>query len=152
VTIVVLAFIWCPPMPGGSRIQLKPQAISLIAAGERYDRTAEQLGLHERTVRRWAADEEFAAEVRVIRGQALADAAAHLSDGLTAAATTMVELLGDDDPKIRLAAAREVVNTFCRIRDAHLLEARVASLEARAAVLTPSDRESHENREADQCD
>jgi hypothetical protein len=129
-------------MSGGARLQLKPQAVVLLAGGERYDR-ADKLGVDERTVRRWAADEGFAAEVRIVRGQALTEAASRLSDGLATAAATLVDLLDDADARVRLAAAREVLTTFCRVRDQHVLETRIAHLEARAADLAGGNGDCH---------
>jgi len=136
-------------MPGGARLQMKPKAVLLVASGERYDRAAEKLGVDERTLRRWAGEEAFAAEVRALRGQALTEAAARLADGLSVAAATMVELLDDDDPKVRLSAAREVVAAFLRVRHDHLLECRLTSLEARAAALGGVDGSCDANGKAD---
>ena len=85
-------------MPGGARTQLKPQAAVLVAAGEKYVSVAAQLGVHERTVRRWAGDAAFAAQVREVQGEAVRRACGRLAIGMAAAAEVLVGLLDDPDP------------------------------------------------------
>jgi len=126
-------------MPGGNRLQLRPRAVALVAAGEQYTAIAAQLGINERTVRRWNEGQEFAAQVQAIQVAAIKQARGRLAIGMAAAAETLVRLLDDPDPRIRLHAAREILSAAGRVRDEHLLEERLAALECQAAHLTEEE-------------
>ena len=122
-------------MPGGDRKNLKPRAAFLVASGERYDQIAQQLGLDEKTVRRWAKDDTFVAEVKIVQAEVVRDASRKLSDGMARAATELVRLLDHNEARVRLAAARSILNVAPRLRDEQLLEERLGLLESQAAAL-----------------
>ena len=132
-------------MPGGARSQLKPQAVVLVAAGQQFVSVAAQLGVHERTLRRWAADATFAAQVKEVQGEAIRRASGRLAVGV--AAEVLVGLLEDPDPRIRLGAARELIVAAARVRDQHDLEGRLAALEAQAKALTDEEGGPHVGRD-----
>jgi hypothetical protein len=134
-------------MPGGARTQLKPQAVVLVAAGQQFVSVAAQLGVHERTVRRWAANDAFAAQVREVQAEAVRRACGRLAVGMAAAAEVLVGLLDDPDPRVRLGAARELIVAAARVRDQHDLEGRLAALEAQARALTDEEGGPHAGRD-----
>lgn len=104
-------------MAGGSRARLRPRAIALLAAGERVDRAAAALGINERTLRRWAADPAFAAEVQAAQSQAFERVRARMEDGMTAAADALVALLGSPSDRVRMQAAGHLIGLGLRVRE-----------------------------------
>jgi predicted transcriptional regulator len=127
-------------MPGGARVQLRPRAAILVASGERYEAVASELGIDERTVRRWAKDEQFAAQVRAVQAEVVRRAADKLADGMAVAASVLIELLDHEDARIRMAAAKEVLGAASRVRAEMVVEDRLARLEAQAGELADPDR------------
>jgi predicted transcriptional regulator len=127
-------------MPGGARVQLRPRAAILVASGQRYEAVASELGIDERTVRRWAKDEQFAAQVRAVQAEVMRRAADKLADGMAVAANVLIELLVHEDARIRMAAAKEVLCAASRVRAEMVVEDRLSRLEAQAAELADPDR------------
>jgi transposase-like protein len=126
-------------MPGGARVQVKPRAAVLVASGERYDAVARQVGVHERTIRRWVADDEFLSRVRVVQAEVVRLAAARLADGMLRASEVLVDLLDDPDARIRLMAAREVLASGARVREQEVVAHRLVALESQATALVQAN-------------
>src|SRR5919197_5076926 len=90
-----------PVMPGGARLQLRPRAAVLVAQGQRFDLAARELGVHERTLRRWVKTDEFMARVREVEAEAARLAAGRLAVGMLRASEVVVELLDHEDARVR---------------------------------------------------
>lgn len=122
-------------MSGGARKQLRPRAAILVASGVQYMDIASQLGVNERTIRRWVADDGFANDVRVVQARVVREAAVKLSDGMLAASRVLVSLLDHEDARVRLSAARSVFAIAPELRDQQITEERLAMLEHSATSL-----------------
>lgn len=119
-------------MPGGDRKNVRPRAAILVASGEKYLDIASQLGVNERTIRRWVADDGFANDVRVVQARVVRQAAVKLSDAMLAASRVLVSLLDHQDARVRLSAARAIFAISPELRDSQIVEERIAALEEKA--------------------
>jgi len=117
--------------------------VEALAAGMSYSEAGAAVGITARTVSRRLEDPGF--ERRVVQRKAkLAEEAAARIRSVAAARVTGVlkaqavlqELLDDEDPKVRLAAARELHSTHA-IVTAVALEERIARLEEDATRRLP---------------
>ena len=100
-----------------------------LAAGKTHEVAGELAGVSAKTVQRRLLDADFTA--RVTRGRAArhAQISGALLTSAEQAVTTLVDLLDDADPKVRLAASRELLTSSHRYVDqADVLE-RLRSLE-----------------------
>lgn len=101
------------PKPAEAR---KAAALPLVAAGASYAEAAEAAGVSARTVRRWAtSDPEFVAAIDARRSAAF-DAIDSIDGKLMALAekalAAISDLLGSDDERIRLEAAKTTMDRF----------------------------------------
>ena len=119
-------------MSGGNRKNVRPRAAILVASGEKYLDIARQLGVNERTIRRWVSDDGFANDVRVVQARVVRQAAVKLSDGMLAASRVLVSLLDHQDARVRLSAARAIFAISPELRDSQIVEERIAALEEKA--------------------
>lgn len=87
------------------------------------------------TVQRRLRDHQFYAEVLNTRHAALDVTVGMLAAATGLAAKTLLSLLTCDQPPIRLAAARCILEQSVRLRDAADLERRVMALEERAEIV-----------------
>ena len=71
---------------------------------------AEKVGVNEGTIYRWLKQEDFLAEFREVRRQAMEKATAFLQQSSWAASTTLVRLLGSGSDSIRLRAAQAILD------------------------------------------
>jgi hypothetical protein len=96
----------------------KKQAAALALAARRTRKAvAKRVGVNERTVRRWLAEQEFRAQVQQARTQLLDRTVGRLS-GLTAkAAARLGKLLDCDDARVVLGAAKEILAAALKGRE-----------------------------------
>ena len=122
--------------------------VEALASGQTYAEAGAVINVSARTVSRRAENPQFAARVTRRRAE-LADEARErirrVADtrvrGVLRAQAVLQELLEDTDPKVRLAAARELHSTHATVT-AVILEERIAQLEEAGKVrqggTTPS--------------
>jgi hypothetical protein len=101
-----------------------------IAAGASAAEAAGQLDISVRTVHRRMADPDFRKFVSDLRAQMLERTLGRLTENMTRAADTMMRLLDDPDPALRLRAARSMLTLGLRLHDAVDLASQVRDLQA----------------------
>lgn len=106
--------------------------VAALAAGLSQADAGERAGVCDRTVRRRLKDPEFVALVREARREMVGEATGRVTSLLTAAVDTFGELLGSDDPSIRLRAATAIVRTTAEYHVSEDLAERISDLEANA--------------------
>jgi hypothetical protein len=105
--------------------------LTALASGQTVRDAAQAAGLAESTVRRRLADTDFARRVSQARMELLGQALGRLAEGMTAAADTLVALLGHGSGTVKLGAARSVIEMASKLREHSEFEARLEALEAR---------------------
>jgi hypothetical protein len=96
------------------------------------------VGVSRRTASRRLLDPGFRARVQELRGGLIANAAGRLAAAMTQASDTLLALLGDGDGKLRLGAARAVLEHGVRLRELADLTTRIDDLEHRLAERSPA--------------
>ncbi|MGW3846898.1 hypothetical protein [Streptomyces fagopyri] len=113
-----------------TEIDARSRAVLLLARGTNTDKAGEQVGRSGRTIRRWAEQPEFKAEVDAARRALLDEAVRALSAAARDAVTVLHESLTDDAPAIRLRAAVALLGALPSISEHVALEERIAALES----------------------
>jgi len=92
---------------------------------------AREVGISERTARRWRRDPVVQAELSRLTDLAAADAAARFSGSLAVAAETLRRILLDEEisPAVRASAAARVVDAAAKMKDTADLSERISRLE-----------------------
>lgn len=111
----------------------KARAAALLARGMSSDKVGESVGCSGRTVRRWAEDPAFQADMQDARREILAG----ITDAIGAAARDAVEALHDAvkdkaNPAIRVRAAQALLGALPAVREHLDLAEKVAAIEAAA--------------------
>ncbi|MET9128619.1 helix-turn-helix domain-containing protein [Streptomyces antibioticus] len=107
----------------------RPAAITALAQGHTTTQAATAAGVTVRTVQRWINDPDFALNVRDARKDLLQHAVGRLAAGAVQAVDTLLEALEDDSTKVRVMAARTLLDTLLPLRESLELEERIAALE-----------------------
>jgi hypothetical protein len=111
-----------------------PVAVA-VAGGCTTTQAAEKTGVPLGNVKRWRANKRFQAKVREMHDQAVAEATARLSTGLTEAADKLLDLMRNArHESTQLKAATALLQAYLRLRHDVELAGRVAELERRAGV------------------
>jgi hypothetical protein len=104
-----------------------------LASGTTVEAAAELAGISRATAFRRLQDPEFQRRIKQTRGEMIERAAGHLAAGATEASITLRNLLGSDSEKVRLAAAKTIIEGVLKVRDATEFEERLTTLEKLAA-------------------
>ena len=107
----------------------EPGLVAALAAGLSVREAAVAAGMAERTAYRRLADPGFKAAVSAARGAMLDRAVGKLAETSTHAADCLAALLTSDDDRVRLAAARSILELGPKLREATELADRVAAAE-----------------------
>jgi phytoene dehydrogenase-like protein len=111
------------------------EALAALAAGARQGEAAQAAGVHERTLRKWLAEERFAGELAGLRRVALESAALTLSLAAEESAHRLAALANDAasvavlPPHTRLRACVAVLDAATRAHSELDLEGRIHALE-----------------------
>ena len=104
-------------------------AIALqVACGHSIKAAAEDAGCSLPVAYAISRSPEFRSQVSEIRTQAIQTAVGVLSDGANKAARCLVELLKDEDPKIRLAASSKLLDRITPMTELHDLRQDIQEL------------------------
>jgi len=111
----------------------KRQALALaLAEGASVKDAAAACGVGTRTAYRWCAeDPDFRRLVEALRQELFAQACGRLCKSAALAADTLGKLLGARNQKVRLAAAKAVLQAAPKLREATDLSRRLDELEER---------------------
>jgi hypothetical protein len=104
----------------------------LLAAGRSIKAAAEEVGVGERTAHSWLDRPDYRAFVHGLRARLLDEAVGRLAGAANAAVATLVDLLDDESPTVRLRAATGVLDALLKVRENVELSDRVARLEGAA--------------------
>jgi hypothetical protein len=105
--------------------------LAALAAGAPVEQAAAQAGLSTRTAYRRLADPGFRSRLAAARDEVIVSALAALARATGQAVITLAELLESGDERVRLGAAKALLEQTLRLREAVLLEERLATLERR---------------------
>ena len=103
--------------------------LSALAAGGPIEQAAQAAGVSVRTVYRRLADPGFRSRLGAARDELIVSAIGALATIAAEAITTLHSLLSCEEARVRLGAAKAILDHTLRLREALLLEQRVASLE-----------------------
>lgn len=106
-----------------------------LAGGATYMQAASRAGCSERTARRRMADPAFRVEVDRLRRDMLDRSLGRLADGAAEASATLRELLSASSERVRLGAARALIDSYVRILATADFERRIAALETGTASM-----------------
>jgi transposase-like protein len=112
----------------------------LLAGGKSIVAAARQLGVGERTIRRWLDTEAFRREVDRQRAALWEHVVAKMAGSTDAALDTLRELLGDADSRVRSVSAHRLVIDNLAVQNAVDVAKRLERLERRAE-LADADRD-----------
>lgn len=111
---------------------LTPKARSLalaVAAGKSIRAAARKLDIAERTAYRMSALPEFKELVGELQAQVVSRAVAKLATGTAKAAACLLELLGSTDERVKLRAARAVLERYPELHMYSDLSGRLVQLQ-----------------------
>lgn len=119
--------------------------IVALACGDTVKDAAEKAGVGERTVYRRLSDQEFMSKVHKARNMMISQAVGKLSLHCAKAAETLEKLLDSDNPRIRLQAAKAIMDHAIKLSDNWAIEMRLGYLEN---LMTPvSDRRKEREKQ-----
>lgn len=101
-----------------------------VARGATIKAAAREAGVDESTGHRWIRKPEIKARVGAVRDQLWGEAAGALAAASTEAVAALRKLLTAKSPRIRLGAARAILESGPRLREIVDHEARLAALES----------------------
>ena len=115
------------------------QAITALLTQRNVDEAAKAADIAPKTLWRWLRLPEFQEAYRKARRQAFAQSIARLQQASSAAATTLLKIMLDQNapPSTRVRAAECVINQGSRAMEIEDLEVRIAVLERSAAKRDP---------------
>ena len=115
------------------------QAIAALLTQRNIEEAAKAAGISMRTMMRWLNVQEFQGAYREARRKAYSQAVAKLQQGATAAATTLLKVMLDQNTpaSVRVRAAECVMNHSSKAIEIEDVEARVTELERAADAGNP---------------
>jgi hypothetical protein len=102
----------------------------LIAAGRTIKAAAAEAECGERTAHEWLDNPRYRSFIAELRHRMLDEAVGSLAEATNHAASTLRDLLDDENRNVRLRAALGILDAVVRLRDHVELERRIATLEA----------------------
>src|SRR5260370_11255628 len=118
--------------PGGKFGRKKEEAIAALLTQRNIEEAAKVAGIGANTLLRWLKVPEFQTAYRDARRAAFGQAIARLQQGTSAAATTLLKLLIDQNTpaSVKARVADSIFNHAAKAIEIEEIEARVAALEA----------------------
>ncbi len=105
------------------------RAIPYLVAAKNQEEGRRQAGVSKRTLWRWRQDRAFKAELARQRNQVIEEAIEVLKSNMTRAAQTLVELLDDENPRLRRFVAIDIINLALKGKEILEIEERLQVLE-----------------------
>ncbi len=102
--------------------------VAALALGLSYQRVGEEAGCSARTVARRMDDPEFSRRVSKRRGEVVVEVAGRLTSLSGDAVGAIRGCLDDEDPRVRLAAAKTLLELAVKFRHAHDLAVGIAEI------------------------
>lgn len=104
-------------MAGSGRENANSALLAALAGGKSIQGAAKLCGVSEQTVRRRMRSPEFKQELSQARSAMLARAIGHLAAGSTESSITLRKLLKSSNEKIKLGAARSILELGVKMRE-----------------------------------
>jgi phage terminase small subunit len=117
--------------PALTERQLK--AIPHLVSCPTYTECCEKAKINKTTLYKWLKEPVFKAELDRQRDEVAAEAFGILSQALTKAVETLVDLLDNNDARLKRLAAKDVVDFIIRHKENEDLDARLTEIEKRLA-------------------
>jgi soluble lytic murein transglycosylase-like protein len=117
-----------------------------LASGDSVKDAARLANVSERTVYRRLRNESFARRVNQARTAMLQQAVGRLASAVPKASAVLDKLLDSRSERIRLQAAKAIMDSSVKLGDAVAYEQRLASMEAMLNMRLPK-RERQKNRD-----
>lgn len=118
-------------MAGNGRHDADEALAAQLAAGLTVPAAAAKVGVGERTVRRRLKDPAFRQQVNDLKAEIVSRGVSILGRSMSGAAAELAKLMTSKDERIRLHAAKSVIELTIKTRAAEDLERRIANLESR---------------------
>jgi hypothetical protein len=113
----------------GRRTHAEQLLLARLAAGCSVEQAAQAAGVSVRTAYRRLAESDFQQRLAVARDELLSATLGELVGSAAEAVATLRELLSAREERVRLAAARTVLEQLLRLRETLTLAQRLAALE-----------------------
>lgn len=118
-----------PKAAESGSLSARQEALALaLASGLTARDACGRAGVAERTARTWQADPTFSGRVRQLRTDLFSEAVGRLAGQAAAAADALAALLKNKDPKVRLAAAKALLDLGPQLHEHVELAAAVDEL------------------------
>ena len=124
------------PLAANDRHALDQQLLVALARGSEIRQVAQALDISESTIYRRLRDPKFRRRISQLRDRMTQAAVGRLAVASSAAVDTLVALLGDNDARVRHAAAKTILEQGIKQRELSELGERLATLEHQAKCLT----------------
>lgn len=107
------------------------RAIAALLQSRTAAEAAQVIGVTDRTLRRWLADERFVSALRAAEADLIEQAARRLAQLAGVAIDALIDVLNDTEapPAPRVSAANVSLSQLFKVRELHDLEQRIARLE-----------------------
>ena len=105
--------------------------LNALSAGSPIEEAAAAAGVSTRTAYRRLTDPGFQTRLRTARDELISGALGELATVAAEAVGTLQRLLCSNDERVQLGAARALLDQLLRLREAVLLEQRLATIERR---------------------
>jgi hypothetical protein len=109
-------------------------AAIVTASGATIAETMKACNVHERTVFKWRRNPKFRARVDTIRRAMIEAAASKLCDSMSRAVDALIELLGHEEPSVRLRAIENLLSYGFKGNTEILLRRELERAEAKLAA------------------
>jgi len=109
------------------------QLLQALAHGQSVEQAAQTAGVSERTVYRRLATPSFQKRLQAIRDELVTAALGELAGSASGAVAALKHLLHSNDERVRLAAAKALLDQLLKLRDTVTLEQRLTALERNVA-------------------
>ena len=123
-----------------SKTQEKPKltarqlkAIPHIVSSPTYTKGCKKAKINKTTLYKWLKEPEFKAELDRQRDEIAAEAFGVLTQGLTRAAETLVNLLDNKDDRLKRLTAKDVIDFIIRHKENEDLDERLKEVEKQLA-------------------
>jgi hypothetical protein len=125
---------------GGDRSGADAALLAALAGGASIQAAAQLAGVSESTAYRRLRSRPFRRRLDRARQEMLDRALGHLSRGGTEAAITLRKLLRSEDARVKLGAAKCILESGAKVKEAAELERRIAALEEQARRRARKER------------
>ena len=116
--------------PEGTNLSRKQrEAIPFLIGARSIEEGRRAAKVGQRTIHRWLKETLFRQALEEARERVVSEALERLKDAVTQAVSVLVDIMGGDDPVLRLRAAGMTLDHFFKIRELQELDQRLKRVE-----------------------